>query len=377
MSLVLNARPMGDVDESLLNEVKAFTDSVVRPGAEEWEADHVQPGAVREAISKFTKYYIPKEYGGEKTSAMTLSCMLEEMSYGDYAFTFAYQVHNAATCLVSGSPNTALRNQYLPRMMRGEMIGAFLLTEPSAGSDAASIQTTAVYQNGKWILNGEKAWITNAASADLMVVFAQAGVGSKGIIGFCVERNDPGVETTEVYNMVGAHAAATGAIRFKDCAIGEDRILYSQGEAFHAALGGIDFARFAVASMCNGALRCCLETAIDYAKERIQFKAPIYQNQGVQFKLMDAVTNLEASRLLTYQVAQKFDNGEKATIMAAHCKKFASLNAFEGATCAMQCMGSNGLKRTYPIVRQLTTIAISFNTDGTNDICNVVLGRAL
>ena len=376
MPLNLVSKPLTPVDEEFLAQVREFTESKVCPGADAWEKDHVQPDLVREAIGRFTKYYIPKSLGGKEASAMTLSCGLEAMAWGDYGFTFAYQVHNAATKVISGTANTDLLDRYLPKLMSGEMVGGLLLTEPEAGSDAASIRTSAVRrEDGKWVLNGEKAWITNAGTADLLLVFAQAGEGSKGIIAFCVERTTPGVELVEQYDMIGAHAMATGAFRFTDCVVDERQMAYPQGQAFRAGLGGIDFARLAVASMCNGAYRRCLEVALAYTKERVQFKAPIYKNQAVQFKLTDEVTKLEASRLLTYQAAKQFDDGESPSLMVAHCKKFASLSSFDGAVKAMQCMGSNGLKRQYPIVRQLTGMAVSFNTDGTNDICNLVIGR--
>ena len=378
MSLNLVSKPLTPVDEDFLARVREFTETKVCPGADAWEKDHVQPQLVREAINRFTKYYIPKALGGEEASAMTLSCGLEAMAWGDYGFTFAYQVHNAATKVFSGTENTALRDYYLRKLMSGEMVGGLLLTEPLAGSDAASIRTTAVKrEDGKWVINGEKAWITNAGTADFLLVFAQAGEGSKGIVSFCLERTDPGVELVEQYDMIGAHAMVTGAFRFTDCVVDESRMAYPQGTAFRAGLGGIDFARLAVASMCNGAYRRCLEEAIAYAKERIQFKAPIYQNQAIQFKLTDEVTKLEASRLLTYQAAKQFDDGQRPSLAVAHCKKFASLSSFDGAVRAMQCMGSNGLKRSYPLVRQLTGMAVSFNTDGTNDICNLVIGRAI
>lgn len=378
MPLNLVSKPLTPVDEDFLAQVQEFTESKVCPGADEWERDHVQPELVREAIGRFTRYYIPKQLGGEGASAMTLSCGLEAMAWGDYGFTFAYQVHNAATTVISKTPNTAMRDRYLPKLMSGEMIASLLLTEPEAGSDAGSIRTSAVRrEDGKWVLNGEKAWITNAGTADLLLVFAQAGEGTKGIVAFCVERTTPGVELVEQYDMIGAHVMATGLLRFTDCVVDEEQMAYPVGEAFRAGLGGIDFARLAVASMCNGAYRQCLEVALEYAKQRVQFKAPIYKNQAIQFKLTDEVTRLEACRLLTYQAAKQFDDGASPSLMVAHCKKFVSLTSFDGAVRAMQCMGSNGLSRHFPIVRQVTGMAVSFNTDGTNDICNLVIGRAI
>ncbi|MCI8293369.1 MAG: acyl-CoA/acyl-ACP dehydrogenase [Hespellia sp.] len=377
MSLNLSSQPFTAVDEALLQEVQEFADIFVKPNAEKWEKEHVQPELLREAIRRFSKYYIAKEFDGEAASVMTISKILEILAGADYGFAFSFHVHNAVTMVTSLSANETLRKKYLPKLMMGEMIGAFLLTEPDAGSDAASIRCRAEKRGDQWILNGEKAWVTNAGTADLLLVFAQTGEGTKDIIGFLTERRSEGIKLVELYDMLGAHTSVTGRLQFTDCAVEDTNIAYEQGTAFRAALEGIDFARFGIASMCNGALESCLEEAIQYAKERAQFGKPIYKNQGLQWKFADKVTRLEASRLLTYQAAKKMDDGENATLAAAHCKKFATRAAYDGVSHAMQCMGANGLKRSYSLARQLSALSITFNTDGTSEICNLVIGRAL
>lgn len=379
MSLTLNSQPITPIDEEFVAAAHQFAQEKIAPNASDWEKNHVQPQAVvREAISEFTKYYIPKELGGLGASCMSISRELEELAGADYGFTFGYEVHNHATMVMAGSTNTDTRDKYLPKLMSGEMIGAFLLTEPNAGSDAAHITTKAVEKDGKWVINGEKAWITNAASADLLLVFAQAGERARDIMGFFIKRNTPGVELVAPYDMIGAHAMGTGSFRFNDVVVGPEQIAYQKGEGFKAALGGIDFARFAVASMCNGGCINCLDVAIEYAKNRIQFNAPIIANQAISFKLADAVSRLEASRMLTFQAARMLDEGKGNTAMMSHAKKFATCTAYENANVAMQCMGSIGLNRKeYPLVRQTSAMAIAYNTDGTNDICNLVISKSL
>ncbi len=375
MSLTLMTKPLSPVDEQLVSAAREFAREHIRPHAENWEQTRTQPKILRTAIRQFTPYYLPKELGGKEASKMTLAMELEELAAADYGFTFGFEVHNHATMVAAMSENTDARDRYLPKLMDGTMVGAFLLTEPTAGSEASAIRTTARESEGGWIINGEKAWITNAASADLLLVFAQAGETSKDIMCFFVERDSPGVELLERYDMSGAHAMGTGAFRFTDCFVPESQVAFPKGQAYKTALGGISFARFAVAAMCNGAYRDCLESAIDYANNRIQFGKPISKLQGVQFKLADELTMLEASRLLTFQAARMLDEGKDASTMVAHCKKFASRAAFDGVNHAMQCMGSNGLKRSYPMVRQMTALSIAFNTDGTNEICNIVIGK--
>lgn len=373
----LCSAPPDVADESVIERARAYAREVLAPEAEKWERDKEQPVILRRMIREFTKLYVPKELGGLGASATTICRELEELAWADYGATFAFEVHNHATMMVSMVENTALRERYLGKLMSGEMIGAFLLTEPEAGSDAASIRCRAVERGGRYILNGEKAWVTNGGTADLLLVFAQTGEGTGDVIALLVERNQPGVYFEGAYDMVGAHAAGTGGFRFVDCAVPRENVAFETGAAFKKALGAIDFARFAIAAMCNGAYRCALETAVGYMKERVQFGKPLIKNQGLQWKMANELTNLEASRLLTYQAARTIDAGAPSGVIAAHCKKFAVQSSFRGVNCAMQCMGSNGLHRKYPLARQMTALAVTFNTDGTNDICNLVIGRSL
>jgi alkylation response protein AidB-like acyl-CoA dehydrogenase len=377
MELNLYSGPLAPVDETWIQRARAFAREQVAPIAESCEKEQRQPALIRQAIRTFTKLYIPQALGGLGASTSTICRELEELAQVDYGFTFAFEVHNHMTIVTSTTQNAALRDRYLPQLMQGEKIGAFLLTEPGAGSDAGSIQSSVVKDGESYLLNGEKAWVTNAGTADLLLVFARIAEGTRGIMGFIVDRTWPGVELVEKYDMIGAHAMETGAFRFTNVKIPADHVAFGEGEGFKTALGAIDFARFAVAAMCNGAYIGAMETAIAYAKEREQFGKPILKNQALQFKLAEELTQLEASRLLAFRAAQAIDAGEPATVIASHAKKYAVQASYNGVSVCMQCMGSNGLKRAYPLVRQLTGLAISFNTDGTNDICNLVIGRAL
>ena len=377
MELKLYSGPLTPVEESWIEQARIFAQERVAPIAEACEKEQRQPQLIREAIRTFTKLYISRELGGLGASPSTICRELEELARVDYGFTFAFEVHNHMTMCTAMIQNASLRDKYLPQLMSGEKIGAFLLTEPGAGSDAGSIQANVVRQGDTYILNGEKAWTTNAGTADLLLVFARVSEGSKGIMAFLVERTWEGVEMIEKYDMIGAHAMETGAFRFTNVKIPASHVAFPEGEGFKTALGAIDFARFAVAAMCNGAYMGAMETAIAYTKEREQFGKPILKNQALQFKLAEELTRLEASRLLTYRAAKAIEDGEPATVIASHAKKYAVQASYDGVSVCMQCMGSNGLKRTYPLVRQLTGLAISFNTDGTNDICNLVIGRAL
>lgn len=373
----LYAEPLTPVDEEYVRKARSFAEERMAPIVEDVEQQRRQPALLREMIAEFTKLYIPKTLGGLGASTMTICRELEELARVDYGVTFAFEVHNHAAMVLSMTENKALRNRYLPGMLTGDTIGAFLLTEPGAGSDAASIRCRAQMQDGHYVINGEKAWVTNAGTADLLLVFAQTGEAPKDVVALAVERTAPGVEFQGAYHMAGAHAAETGAFVFNNVSVPADHVIFPTGDAFYKALGAIEFARFAIAAMANGAFLGALETAIAYDKERVQFGRPLLKNQGLQWKLADQVTRLEASRMLTYLAAKTIDDCTGAAGIAAHCKKYAVECAFRGVNTAIQCMGSNGLKREYPLVRQMTALTTAFNADGTNDICNVVISKSL
>ncbi len=373
----LYSGPLSPVNEEYVEKAAAFAREKIAPFAESWEGEKRQDKVMKEMISEFTKLYIPNELGGLGANVSTICAELDQLAWADYGITFAFEVHNHATMVVSMIEDGELRGRYLPKLMSGEKIGAFLLTEPGAGSDAASIRCHAEDAGDSYILNGEKAWTTNTGTADVLIVFAQTGEAPKDVVALLVDRELPGVEFLGAYDMAGCHAAETGAFRFNNVRVSKKNIAFPVGVAFYKALGAIEFARFAIAAMSNGAYRCCLETAIDYAKQREQFGKPVFKQQGLQWKLANELTKLEASRELTYLCAKTLEEGRPAAAIAAHCKKYAVECAFSGANVAMQCMGSNGLKREYPITRQMTALTTAFNADGTNDICNVVIGKSL
>lgn len=372
--LLVSSAPKAD--SKYVEMAKAFANEKLAGGAEIWEREKRQPvGLLREAIGMFTPLMVPQSDGGVGASKMTVVRVLEELAKVDYGFTFALAVHNNVTFAVSKFPEQSLRGRYLPKLMSGEMIGAFLLTEPSAGSDAGGIATTAEKQGGSWVLNGEKIWVTNAATADFLLTFARTGEGPTGVAGFALERTLAGVECTEQYDMIGAHAMVTGTIKLSNCQVAGENMGFPPEIGLKSALGAIDVARLGVAAMNNGVFAGCLELSAEYVKTRKQFGKPLMANQGISFPLADALTELEASRLLTFQAANAMDEGIHAGIAVTHAKKYATRVTHAGITTAMEAMGANGLKREYPLVRQLAAMTIAFDTDGTNNICNVVLGK--
>ena len=380
MPISLYSGPLNPVDEHFVDKAKVFADEHLKPYAEHWEQAKQQPEkTLRMAISKFAGIRIPEELGGYGSSAATIARVYEELAKIDIGFTCALAVHNVVTIVASLIENTVLRDRNLGKLMSGEAIGAFLLTEPDIGSDAISIQTSAIEKNDKYIINGSKAWVTNGVNADLLSVFAQTipGSSAKGIAGFVIEPDMPGISAKPAYNMLGNHAMGVNELKFSNCTADAELMAFVPGAGFKAAMDGIDVARFGVAAMCNGALEGGLNTAVDYAKKREAFGQPIINQQGLQWQLAEAATQLEASRMLTYRAAEIIDKGENVTVMAAHAKKFATRAAFEGLSTAMQAMGANGLLRENPLARQMSGARVTYYMDGTTEIQNIVIGRSL
>lgn len=380
MSLSFYSGPLNPVDEHFVDKAKLFADEHLKPHAEQWEQTKQQPEkTLRMAISQFAGIRIPKELGGHGESMATIARVYEELAKIDIGFTCALAVHNIVTITAAFIENTSLRDRYLGKLMSGEAIGAFLLTEPDTGSDATSIQTLATEKNDKYIVNGSKAWVTNGVNADLLAVFAQTVPGSsgKGIAGFVIEPHMSGVSAKPAYHMLGNHAMGVNEFEFSNCTADAELMVFAPGAGFKAAMEGINVARFGVAAMCNGALEGGLNTAVNYAKKRVAFGRPIINHQGLQWQIAEAATQLEASRMLTYRAAEIIDKGEDVTVMAAHAKKFATRAAFEGLSTAMQAMGANGLLRENPLARQMSGARVTYYMDGTTEIQNVVIGRSL
>ena len=273
----------------------------------------------------------------------------------------------------------SLREKVLPGLVNGTSLGAFLLTEPNVGSDAAAITVTATQDGDEWVLNGEKAWATNGTDADVLSVYAQtdSSLGHRGIATFLVDANAPGVVKTPGYQMLGGHGLGANSILFDDCHVSAESLFVPVGEGFRAAMEGIDLARVLVGAMCCGMLRTALTTASGYVRQRLAFGGRLADLQGVRFKLADVATDLEASRLLTYRAARTFQEGHNAAVEAAHAKKFSTRVTESGIASCMQVMGANGARRDHPLPRHLAASRLTHYVDGATEIQDVVISRSL
>ncbi|MEM8768009.1 MAG: acyl-CoA dehydrogenase family protein [Pseudomonadota bacterium] len=368
-------------EQKTVARARSFAKQVAAPNAAAWEAERQLPRTILKAAAEkgLTGLLVPEHLGGKAHSATALAQILEALASVDLALAFSLVVHNNHMGAIARFGSPALQERYLPELMTVERLGAFLLTEPEGGSDAAAIRTRAENTANGWRISGRKAWVTNGTEADLLSVYAQTdpAAGWRGIAAFLVEADTPGVIREDAYDLVGGHALGACGFRFEDCLVPAENLLVPPGEGFKAAMAGIDLARAGVAAMCTGMLAASLAIAVDYLANRDAFGARLSTRQGLQWQLADVATDLEAMRLLTYAATAALDAERFAAIAAAHAKKFATRAALSGVSTCMQALGANGLKQEYPLARHLAGAKIAQYLDGTTEIQNIVISRDL
>ena len=358
-----------------------FVRAKILPRAPIWEKSRSMATVeIREAIGAgIGSIRIDAAHGGLGLDYSSMGSVLRILASADFPFAFSLAVHAAVAGSLAEYGSPAQLDRYLRRIQTGEIILAVCITEPSAGSDAAAMQTTARIDEGGWRINGSKAWITNASSADLFLVYARTdtGAGPSGIASFLVERRSPGLSVTAAYDLVGCHSMGLAGVEFVDCLVPHDALFARPGEGFKRAMSGIDVARTLVSAMACGIIEASLAFAVKAATARSAFGSRTIDFQGVQWMLADVATDLSASELLFNAAASKLDQGKRATIEAAHAKKFATKVALNAVAQCMQLSGARGLLAETPISRHLAAAKAAQYLDGTTEIQNVVIARSL
>lgn len=367
----MNAAPPVGVAE-LLARTAAFARDVVTPGAPVWEAEmRIAREAVEAAAAiGLTGLEVPVAWGGLGLGFGIKAQVAELLGAADFGFTMSLiNTHNVAAKLAREAPLEVAR-RYVPDLLGGRRLGCTALTEASAGSDFGAIRTRAARTPQGWRIDGEKAWITNAAEADVIVLYAQteAGSGGRGIACFVVDGRREGFGRLPAFALTGQHAIGAGAFRLDGYIAREEEMLQPPGRAFKSALGSINGARCYIAAMCNGMVGEALRVALDYGRSRHAFGQPLAAHQGWRWRLAEVGAELAASRLLVAQAAAQVESCADAQLLAAQAKLFATGLAERRLPVLAQAMGAEGLRREHCLGRHLAGARVAAFVDGSSEM---------
>ncbi len=367
--------------QMMRNMVRDFAKTEIEPFIENMEKGEFP----REILSKMGELglmgiTVPEEYGGSGMDFTSYIIAINELSKVSAVVGVILSVHTSVgtnPILYFGTEEQ--KRSYIPKLASGEYLGAFCLTEPSAGSDAAALKTKAVKDGDDYVINGSKVFITNGGEADVNIVFAStdASLGSRGISAFIVEKDTPGFIIGKDEHKMGLHGSRTVQITFEDMRIPAANRLGEEGEGFKIAMANLNTGRIGIATQALGIAEAAFEAAVAYSKERIQFGKPIAANQGVGFKLADMGTAVEAARLLVYQAASLREQGLPCGKEASMAKLFASKTAVDVAIEAVQVFGGYGYTEDYPVERYFRDAKITEIYEGTSEIQRIVIGKHL
>ena len=368
--------------ETIRAAVREVCDARVAPNAAEADETGEFPKASYDALrsSDFHAPHIPVEYGGAGADALATAIVIEEVARACASSSLIPAVNKLGTMPLILSASDDLKRRYLPKVASGEAMFSYCLSEPEAGSDAASMTTKAVRDGDFWVLNGVKRWITNAGVSEYYTVFAVTDptARSKGISAFVVEKGDEGVSFGAPEKKLGIKGSPTREVYFDNVRIPADRMIGAEGTGFATAMATLDHTRVTIAAQALGIAQGALDFAKDYVKERKQFGKPVAEFQGVQFMLADMGMKIEAARQLTYAAAGKSERGDAdLTYFGAAAKCFASDAAMEVTTDAVQLLGGYGYTRDYPVERMMRDAKITQIYEGTNQVQRIVMARQL
>ena len=354
----------------------------IAPHAAHYDETETYPEESMKAIleSGLFGIWVPDEYGGTDMGCLALSLVSEEIAWACAATATQYldQPLGGLPILLAGTAEQ--KKKYLPRLATGELLAAYSLSEPGAGSDAAGLRTTAVRQGDHYVLNGSKQWCTNGDHADVVTVFATVDPKkrAKGVTAFLVEKGTPGFSVGKKEKKMGIRASPTVALHFTDCAVPAEQRLGAEGDGFKIAMQTLDITRPATGAMAVGIGQAALDAAVGYAKERQQFGQPIAAFQGIQFMLADMAMLVHSSRLMVHHSARQVDVGIRGnTYEASMAKCWAADAAMKVATDAVQVFGGYGYTREYPVERFMRDAKIMQIYEGTSQIQRVIIAREL
>ena len=362
-----------------------FARERIAPFAEQWDRDaHFEPSLVG-ALGElgFLGMLLPEEYDGLGLDTTSYLLALEEISAADASTGVMMSVHNSLpTQMILRWGSDAQKERFLKPMARGELLGAFALSEPDAGSDASALRTQAVRDGGHWVLEGTKSWVTQGTHAGAILAMARTDTpdarrGAKGISAFIVTPDLPGFHVGKKEDKMGLRASPTVQLVFDQLRVPAENLLGAEGEGFAYAMQSLDHGRLGIAAQSIGIARAALVAARDYAGQRRQFSKPIREFQAVQFKLADMASRIAGARALLHATAAAKDRGERVTQYSSMCKLLASETAMFVADEAVQIFGGYGYIKEYPVERYLRDAKVTEIYEGTSEIQRIIIAREL
>jgi len=373
---------LNDQQKMIQKMVREFAEKQVAPIAAELDKKGEYPHKTLKEMAKLglLGIIIPTEYGGAGLDTISYSIIVEEISRKCASTGVITSVHNSLVSWPIMKYGTdEQKKKYLPILAKGEKIGAFAGTEPNAGSDLGAMQTTAVLKGNKYIINGDKTFITSGPEAGILICFAVTDkeAGSKGISAFIIENTFKGFKVGSIFDKMGINANLVSELVFENMEVPKENLLGKEGDGFKIALSALDGGRIGIASQSVGIAQACLDESIEYSKQRQQFGRPIAKFQAIQWMIADMATRIEASRYLVYNAAYTKDLGGRFSKEAAMAKLFASETAMEAAIKAVQIHGGYGYTKEYTVERLFRDAKITEIYEGTSEVQKMVIAGSL
>ncbi len=373
---------LSEEHQAVQDAIRAYVQEQIAPQAAAWDKSHHFPAVELKGLAALGCYgvAVPTGYDGAGLDYLALSIIIEEIAAGDGATSTVVSVNNCPVCsILMAFGNEDQKQRFLKPLARGDMLGAFCLTEPHVGSEAGGLKTTAVRDGADYLIRGVKQFITSGKNGDLAIVMAvtDKAAGKKGISAFLVPTTTPGYQVARIEDKLGQHASDTAQINFENCRVPAANLLGIEGQGLKIALSGLEGGRIGIASQAVGMARAAFEAALQYSKDRSSFGQPIFKHQAIQFKLADMATQIEAARQLIRYAACLKDAGLPCLKEAAMAKLFASEMAEKVCSEAIQIHGGYGYVSDFPVERIYRDVRVCQIYEGTSEVQKILIGRAL
>ncbi|QTN22450.1 acyl-CoA dehydrogenase family protein [Rhizobacter sp. AJA081-3] len=373
---------LSDDHLAVQDAVRSYVQDQIAPHAARWDKEHHFPAEELKGLAALGCYgvAVPTEWDGAGLDYLALAIILEEIAAGDGGTSTVVSVNNCPVCsILMAWANDAQKERWLKPLARGEMLGAFCLTEPHVGSQADGLKTTAVRDGADYVLNGVKQFITSGKHGDVAIVMAvtDKAAGKRGISAFIVPTTAPGYTVARLEDKMGQHSSDTAQILFENCRVPAANLIADEGMGLKIALSGLEGGRIGIAAQSVGMARAAFEVALAYSKERVAFGQPIFEHQAVQFRLGEMATQIEAARQLIHHAASLKDAGRPCLKEAAMAKLFASEMAERVCSAAIQTLGGYGYVSDFPVERIYRDVRVCQIYEGTSDVQKILIGRAL